>query len=449
MRGALKLTPLGSMSMHCCCFIFAGLQGHNQRHRFLRIQATAGNHILILPDMRNARAGAMSHGAASARVIVCAVTVFACTAWVLETTEPNLIQKRAISVLRNRQPSLHRQHGHLAVPAPRKIEGQCTREQSDAQVRHFNAALNQSIYPFACPKSSMWSAFHEADPSRDKVVVNVGGNKGYSLVHLLEMFHPELELTSRKHYERIKRMYPEAPTLCGNCGDCRDAFVASTRLEDRNIQTTGHLTMHVVEPLPSNVKILEMLQRESGHSKHIHVHHGAISGSADTLFADMDKCGTPGTEDCNLTATASGSNVLAVPVWTLQSFLANTGLQRVDMLLVDTEGHDGAAIMYSEPIFKSQRVRLLEFEYHKVGLWGPGSDKYQLHPVVDMLDEYDYSCFFADKAGSLVELSGTCWNDRYEFFQWSNVVCVLRDDIWHSVAQKLCVSKQAGLDKRQ
>ena len=114
------------------------------------------------------------------------------------------------------------------------------------------------------------------------------------------------------------------------------------------------------------------------------------------------------------------------------------------------------------------------FEYHFMDIW----KTVQLEDVVHVLDLHDFDCYFQGNArlwpitgkSSVATVScsflrgyyfsccniripllssysnfslfkyiyivGSCWDARYEFKFWSNVLCVLRGDVWHTVIQK-------------
>jgi hypothetical protein len=110
--------------------------------------------------------------------------------------------------------------------------------------------------------------------------------------------------------------------------------------------------------------------------------------------------------------------------------------------MIDTEGYDGATLLNSNDFLNARIARIIEFEYHNIGMWGPGSDKVQLKQLVDTLDAAGYSCYLQGKDGTLVDLTGTCWSPEYEMYTWSNVLCLLRSDVWHAAAESICSGRQ-------
>jgi len=105
----------------------------------------------------------------------------------------------------------------------------------------------------------------------------------------------------------------------------------------------------------------------------------------------------------------------------------NHTFSKVDVLMIDTEGHDDLVIHGSRHLLKHGAIRSIIFEYHNLGLWS-GT---KLEMTIKDLDYYGYDCYFEGQ-NRLWYITGTCWNSLYEFHQWSNVICILRNDIWNT-----------------
>jgi hypothetical protein len=102
--------------------------------------------------------------------------------------------------------------------------------------------------------------------------------------------------------------------------------------------------------------------------------------------------------------------------------------------MIDTEGNDPQVIQGASSLLASHKIRVLLFEYHRNGQW----ETQRLGPVVSALQEYGYDCYWQGQR-RLWPITG-CWDDGYEFHNWSNVLCVLREDPWHYAVQHLVVS---------
>ena len=100
-------------------------------------------------------------------------------------------------------------------------------------------------------------------------------------------------------------------------------------------------------------------------------------------------------------------------------------LPYIDILQIDSEGSDALIIRGAKGLLAQQRIRLLRFEYHEVPPW----NTLLLKDTIADLHAMQYACYFEGQ-GRLWPISGTCWNDRYEFHQWSNVACFAVRDSW-------------------
>jgi hypothetical protein len=107
----------------------------------------------------------------------------------------------------------------------------------------------------------------------------------------------------------------------------------------------------------------------------------------------------------------------------------------IDLLHIDTEGNDAEVLKSARSVLRHKRVRVLIFEYHAFSPW----DKSQLRDVVKEMARNGLECFFMGQ-NRLWPISGTCWHAKYEFHQWSNVMCVLRSDSWYAAIQSIVVS---------
>jgi hypothetical protein len=72
----------------------------------------------------------------------------------------------------------------------------------------------------------------------------------------------------------------------------------------------------------------------------------------------------------------------------------------------------------------AERIRVFEFEYHKYGPWGT----MDLSLIVELVDLMGYDCYWQGHWEQLWRLTG-CWHARYGTYRnWSNIVCVLRNE---------------------
>jgi FkbM family methyltransferase len=193
-----------------------------------------------------------------------------------------------------------------------------------------------------------------------------------------------------------------------------------------------------VEPLPANVKILQQVAKDIRVSPaFFHIHHAAVGASSDppTIpFPDTSLAGA-GKESVGVdfykTGQGKGDIEHRVQVKHTSTDELFKNSQKIDMLLVDTEGNDPLVLLGSARVLQS--VRYLEFENHKVGAW----IKFDLKWIISYLDNLGMDCYWSGNDGGLFRIT-RCWHDVYSKAKlWSNIACVRRDDIWWDVLDSI------------
>ena len=342
----------------------------------------------------------------------------------------------------------------------------CTPAQRDAQAKAFteaNAQAGGKYRASSCPSIAILAALQAVDPSAGGMLdlVNVGANKGYGVAEVMALWRPDLGVTPKSVHADLKEAYPDANPrkILGVCWDGNEVVP-----EPATTAALPTLTVHAVEPLPVNVPLLQRLARSVLDARpspraRMTVHPGAVGPDADAkLGYNPVSCAAVGGEACQMEPLREG--LTAVTGWTLDSFFEEHSLflqgpagdhsapgpvialtprpRRSIFLKIDAEGYDGAILINSKtgPGSALDAVRAVEFEYHRVGKWGLEVDQVRLEDVVTKLDGAGMDCYleYADK---LVHLTGTCWTSAYEFFSWSNVLCVRRGDVWADIASHL------------
>ncbi|KAG2436159.1 hypothetical protein HYH02_011663 [Chlamydomonas schloesseri] len=110
-----------------------------------------------------------------------------------------------------------------------------------------------------------------------------------------------------------------------------------------------------------------------------------------------------------------------VDVTTVDDYVRRNGIERVDVLKIDTEGFDPAVLAGAYETLRQRRVEVLVFEYHD--LWRR-SGSTRLPTCLGYLSRLGFACYFDGPA--LHRLTEGCWDPRLEIREWSNVVCALR-----------------------
>ena len=225
-------------------------------------------------------------------------------------------------------------------------------------------------------------------------------------------------VSSRARLSRTSRVDRE---FCGACCPC---------VEQPPLLPSRHaVDVYAFEFLPANVQWLNAAFDTFGIRDHVKLIHAAVSNASGSAYAD--KIGQPGSESHVVQDTPlSHGNVttVAVPRLALSDFVRSQGIEHIDLLSVDTEGHDALVLEGARPLLEAGRVTALEFEYHKLGYWGAAHpDRRPLRDALSSLDAMSYACFWQGRHGCIAPANGPCWSPKFEFHAWSNLVCAHRD----------------------
>jgi len=278
--------------------------------------------------------------------------------------------------------------------------------------------------------------------------LNIGANKGYAIADFVQRFAPgdksaceTCNVTYYQWYEQLqelekgkmKRSKLELAKLCGVCSDCttrRPPAVPHRHAQRSNIRVLA------VELLQSNARRLESLFKHFGVAGEV-IYAAASNTSGVARISENEENNE---QNSIVDGAASGTSSLTeLPLVTVDALLNERGISRVDLLTIDTEGHDALVLEGAMEALRSRRVRLVEFEYHGCGMWASSSGSGRsLHTTLDTLHRHaGFKCFWQGDAkpaphganSSLVAVdSGAAWCEAYEFRGWSNLICAHTDD---------------------
>jgi FkbM family methyltransferase len=180
--------------------------------------------------------------------------------------------------------------------------------------------------------------------------------------------------------------------------------------------------MHCIELMPLTVSRLTEAAQALDIVNQGFVISGTGMGKEDStmLVEKIDKVGkeNKGLENgCNGKQT---SGCVEVSVTSLDSFVTKyvKSPGPIHFLSIDVEGFDFDVMLGGKQTLK--RVQYLEFEYNHMGSWR----KQSLSDAVDLLDENDFTCYWAGR--DMLWRITDCWLDFYKLHFWSNVACVNR-----------------------
>jgi FkbM family methyltransferase len=266
----------------------------------------------------------------------------------------------------------------------------------------------------------------KADPGGKKVFVDIGCNTGADAIDWFDMWGTQ---------SGAGKKWREGLSTYGSWEGACSQNKLSDAPEIASTPGTGAPTLLCVEPMPSNFKILENLtlatKEFTGSFKAIQAAVSSDEGTVD--FPDA----SDGTENQGIEVN-HGHSTVSVKKTTVDALLKEEGLTKVDVLTIDTEGHDPAALKGADGLLKAGNVRFIIFEVHQdieASIW----EKSPLIDEVARLEKYGYDCYFAANTGNVGKLTG-CWTEEFEkaYYPvgWSNVACALKGDVWHDVLEK-------------
>lgn len=201
-------------------------------------------------------------------------------------------------------------------------------------------------------------------------------------------------------------------------------------------------TVLCVEPVPSNVELLRhMSDTLLGDVSSFEIIQAAVSDHKGLAYFENHpyKSHHHGYESGQISDLRRRDlQYDEVPQITIDQMLHKRNIQKVDVLVVDVEGHDSAVLRGATQMIAKGALRMLIFEVHQDFSGTPWA-KTTLLSVVDWLDEHEFDCFWTGNDGLLRRLTG-CWDAEMEKevtpIGWSNVMCVRRGDVWHPVAER-------------
>jgi|694.fasta_scaffold00091_29 FkbM family methyltransferase len=129
----------------------------------------------------------------------------------------------------------------------------------------------------------------------------------------------------------------------------------------------------------------------------------------------------------SLVAVADGTDRSAhrVPLETLDRYCQERGIEKIDWLKIDAEGHDAAILVGADRMFSSQRIGAAQFEYN----WRWIGDRKFLRDVFDLAERWGYRVGKVTYLG--LELYDG-WRPELETFVENNFL-LIRPDLLHRV----------------
>lgn len=368
---------------------------------------------------------------------------------------------------------------HVGIHQSKRIES-CINDDSFIISSFFIKSGNEGFDRSHCPTENWLLLMKKADImkksidniKKDYIFIDIGFNKGFNFAIWCNIFANYTKITSPIWYDVMlkstlikKNRYNP---ICGFCDDCEETF--TNNIYDNNNDAENNILIIGMDINKGNVemvnKVVSNLAKNGYNLNNVKFEliHGVGTNTSRIPYIKIPSCIT-GQEGCRkpdiLSHNMHYDNVKSYTVDQLVIDLSNKYSQLssllylsrsinkdiqnindklnniIDILLIDTEGSDKIVIEGSRHLIHHQKIRCLIFEYHSLYPW----NEFKLEETIKFLDKNDYECYFQGER-RLWPISNTCWHYQYEFHKWSNILCVLRSDIWYHAIQPLVITKE-------
>lgn len=228
--------------------------------------------------------------------------------------------------------------GSSVFPPTRSRAFHCSDAQRFGQAAAWRALFDEKKVLVSCADSIYMGFVREFLQTQSPVLVNVGANKGYGIMHWLLAFDSTFEFSLKDVYNMYEERFPGLPRLCGVCRDCEEAPGRSTSLaSNSDTDMTPTLSrkpvIYAFEPAINNSMVLSALEEMIQYPT-LEVIHAAASNVTGKLY--FTGCAA-GQETCHLVMRPM-KDALEIDVTTIDEFLRMRKIPKVDILKIDAEG---------------------------------------------------------------------------------------------------------------
>eukprot|EP00511_Aplanochytrium_stocchinoi_P000793 CAMPEP_0204833424 /NCGR_PEP_ID=MMETSP1346-20131115/16786_1 /ASSEMBLY_ACC=CAM_ASM_000771 /TAXON_ID=215587 /ORGANISM="Aplanochytrium stocchinoi, Strain GSBS06" /LENGTH=295 /DNA_ID=CAMNT_0051965953 /DNA_START=645 /DNA_END=1532 /DNA_ORIENTATION=- len=259
---------------------------------------------------------------------------------------------------------------------------------------------------------------------RKFLAINVGCNKGYDAVEIMRMGSANTEFDVKNWTKTIKKIKGQLPQ--GVCGQHN----LSPLQIPKGVPVVENAMVYCVEPMSSNIKMVRKVASSIGlDAKGLVMTQAAVSSSTGKVSFPKARPGAEafGIKNC-MNRPKDYPGCQEVEMVTLDDFYranipkqVNGADQYIDVLLIDTEGHDYEVLKAARSALS--RTRYLEFEFHSFKPWIDTP----LLKAIDYLSRLDFTCYWALKQ-RLLRITN-CYMNQYSKHHWSNIACVKNSEI--------------------
>lgn len=179
------------------------------------------------------------------------------------------------------------------------------------------------------------------------------------------------------------------------------------------------LQIHAFEPVPGTGSMLRARLGAAADAERVTVWPVALSDASGTVAMHIvgDGAGTN-----SLEGTSGAGQSIEVKRETLDSFCEMNGIDHVDLVKCDTEGHDLSVLRGARRMLSDGRIDIFQFEYNSRWIY-PGSN---LKQVFDFLGEIPSDYALGRLCPNRIEIFEG-WHQELDRFFETNMVVIRRD----------------------
>lgn len=141
--------------------------------------------------------------------------------------------------------------------------------------------------------------------------------------------------------------------------------------------------IHLFEPVSGT---MEMLRDNLGEDERLFYNEAALSSETgeDVIYIKKDGAGTNSLHEEMLESVSSREKIVKL---TVDAYAREKGIERIDFLKCDTEGHDAEVIYGAKQLLSKGRIAVLQFEYNYRWI----ASRHYLKDVFDFVNGMDYA----------------------------------------------------------
>lgn len=294
---------------------------------------------------------------------------------------------------------------------------QCTEAEVDSNVKYIES--NDGFVQLTnCPVESWLTEWRrQLPPQKEFTTIEIGCNKATDAVLSLKLFsrEPSVDL-----YDWIQKMNLTSTFACPP--EDKERYDELVHMLP-TLNPIARYNHYCVEPVRETFEILGKVLEETGYEKYgLSMHQYAMT-TTDNPRHVLFSPAVAGKEDVGI-ESALGNVTYKVRATSIDKFILEKNIERVDLLRIDTEGNDPRVLLGAARTLSVMKPSYVAFENHMYGGWA----KFDLKDVIDYLDNLSYECYWATRYGTLVRIT-SCWSTKYDEWKgWSNIACVHRGD---------------------